>query len=85
MLLDADIDVNGNPWGHLWMQPDPEDYDENAAGAGDARPDWEQPPPPQQQQKGQSSDLDSGAEADIETASQENEVLSTDDDLPPIS
>lgn len=42
VLLDADVDVNGNPWGHLWMQPEPVDSVEG--GTGDARPDWEQVP-----------------------------------------
>jgi endo-1,4-beta-xylanase len=42
VLLDADIDVNGNRWGHLWMQPEP-DAEVNAdSGGADARPDWEQ-------------------------------------------
>ena len=43
VLLDADVDVNGNPWGHSWMQPEPDTTPENEGG-GDARPDWEQSP-----------------------------------------
>ena len=42
VLLDADVDVNGNRWGHLWMQPEAESSEETKAG--DARPDWEQLP-----------------------------------------
>jgi endo-1,4-beta-xylanase len=44
VLLDSDVDVDGNPWGHLWMQPDPE-FSEEGSSVGDARPDWEQAPP----------------------------------------
>lgn len=40
VLLDSDVDEEGNQWGYLWMQPDPE-YEEDKAGTGDARPDWE--------------------------------------------
>jgi len=45
VVLKDDVDADGNPWGHLWMQPEPED-DPTKIGevdAGDARPDWEQP------------------------------------------
>lgn len=51
ILLDSDIDVNGNPWGHVWMQPEPEagegeeqHQSGGTGGSGDARPDWEQLP-----------------------------------------
>ena len=41
-LLHSDVDANGNPWGYLWMQEDRGSFDEDAAGGGDSRPDWEQ-------------------------------------------
>jgi Glycosyl hydrolase family 10 len=40
VLLDSDVDDDGNQWGHLWMQPDPEDSEDEAL-IGDSRPDWE--------------------------------------------
>jgi hypothetical protein len=40
VLIASDVDVNGNQWGHLWMQPEPGFSQEE--NAGDARPDWEQ-------------------------------------------
>jgi hypothetical protein len=40
VLLASDVDINGNQWGHLWMQPEPGFSEEEKAG--DARPDWEQ-------------------------------------------
>lgn len=46
VVLDDDVDgIDGNPWGHLWMQPEPEEVVEgNTQGTGDSsRPDWEQP------------------------------------------
>jgi hypothetical protein len=87
VLLDADIDDNGNRWGHEWMQPDPEDYDENEVIAGDARPDWEIK---EDEREGGEADAveessldDSGVQADIEaTLSDDNDGLSTDDDRP---
>jgi endo-1,4-beta-xylanase len=42
VVLDDDIDSDGNKWGHHWMQPEPGE-EAAGAGAGDARPDWEQP------------------------------------------
>jgi endo-1,4-beta-xylanase len=39
VLLKSDVDEEGNPWGHLWMQPEPEEIE--GAGNGDSRPDWE--------------------------------------------
>jgi hypothetical protein len=42
VLLTSDVDIHGNQWGHLWMQPEPASWDEEKAG--DARPDWEQIP-----------------------------------------
>jgi hypothetical protein len=39
VLIAADVDIHGNEWGHLWMQPEPASYAEETAG--DARPDWE--------------------------------------------
>jgi len=42
VLLDADVDVNGNSWGHLWMQAEPGAWEDEEETAGDARPDWEQ-------------------------------------------
>lgn len=42
VLLDADTDDEGRPWGYEWMQPEPEETDEDGGG-GDARPDWEVP------------------------------------------
>lgn len=41
VLLNSDIDDNGNPWGYEWMQPEPEVV-ETLENIGDARPDWEQ-------------------------------------------
>ena len=38
--LYSDEDNEGNPWGHEWMQEEPEESNDEAAG--DARPDWEQ-------------------------------------------
>ena len=41
VLLDADVDANGNRWGHLWMQPEPDNPE--LAGSlvqGDDKPDW---------------------------------------------
>ena len=46
VVLDDDVDSDGNRWGHLWMQPEPEDNEDIATdfvGGGDSRPDWEQP------------------------------------------
>lgn len=42
VLLASDVDINGNRWGHLWMQPEPDSWEEEKAG--DARPDWERIP-----------------------------------------
>ena len=42
VLLNSDIDDDGNPWGYEWMQPEPEDIVETLESVGDARPDWEQ-------------------------------------------
>lgn len=39
VLLHSDIDDKGNPWGHQWMQPEPEAVEE-LEDVGDARPDW---------------------------------------------
>jgi endo-1,4-beta-xylanase len=41
-LLSSDIDVDGNPWGHLWMQPDLVSHNTDEDFHGDSRPDWEQ-------------------------------------------
>lgn len=41
VLLSSDVDVDGNPWGYEWMQPEPEEISD-FEGTGDARPDWEQ-------------------------------------------
>jgi endo-1,4-beta-xylanase len=41
VLLEEDVDVHGNTWGHEWMLPEPEDEVEGAQKS-DARPDWEQ-------------------------------------------
>ncbi|CAB9501056.1 Probable endo-1,4-beta-xylanase C [Seminavis robusta] len=48
VVLDDDVDSDGNPWGHLWMQPEPEETEETAGGDptkrdSNAMPDWEQP------------------------------------------
>jgi len=43
VVLDDDVDADGNPWGHLWMQPEPEEDRSGNDKEGDARPDWEQP------------------------------------------
>jgi hypothetical protein len=42
VLLDADEDENGNPWGHEWMQPEPEGeaIETTETETGDCRPDW---------------------------------------------
>ena len=43
--LERDYDDEGRPWGHLWMQPEPESTKESAVegnDAGDSRPDWQQ-------------------------------------------
>jgi endo-1,4-beta-xylanase len=37
--LDSDMHENGNNWGHLWMQPEPEDKEESGT-SGDSKPDW---------------------------------------------
>lgn len=42
VVLDDDVDSDGNKWGHLWMQPEPEKQDQEDAGDS-SRPDWEQP------------------------------------------
>ena len=39
VLLDKDVDENGNSWGHEWMLPEPEINNETNA-KGDSRPDW---------------------------------------------
>jgi GH35 family endo-1,4-beta-xylanase len=52
VLLDADEDENGNPWGHLWMPPESDhggisprasfsEHDNVTGNAGADRPDWE--------------------------------------------
>ena len=41
VVLDSDLDNEGNPWGYTWMQPEIQE-DEIVGSAGDARPDWEQ-------------------------------------------
>lgn len=41
VLLESDVDVNGHPWGHLWMQPEPLLSESEHVRTGDARPDWE--------------------------------------------
>lgn len=42
VVLDDDVDGDGNPWGHLWMQVD--EGEEQAKRASDpSKPDWEQP------------------------------------------
>lgn len=45
VVLDTDVDADGNPWGHLWMQPEPaEGSEQDKKSGGDAsKPDWEQP------------------------------------------
>jgi endo-1,4-beta-xylanase len=40
VLLDSDLDEDGQEWGHLWMQPEPQNSDDGEGG--DSRPDWEQ-------------------------------------------
>lgn len=42
VLLNSDVDINGKPWGHLWMQPDPAPGPNDTTASGDSRPDWEQ-------------------------------------------
>ena len=42
VVLDDDVDADGNPWGHLWMQPEPDEGSETDE-QGDSRPDWELP------------------------------------------
>ena len=43
VLLDDDVDGHGKPWGHDWMQPEPQNEMDGADHkAKDARPDWEQ-------------------------------------------
>lgn len=53
--LETDEDEEGRSWGHVWMQPDPEnggsiesrssfsEHDNVAGSAADTRPDWELP------------------------------------------
>lgn len=40
VLLGADVDDEGNPWGYEWMQPEPE-KEEGTNEQGNAKPDWE--------------------------------------------
>lgn len=81
--LYSDIDSNGNPWGHLWMQPE----EESSRGAllalgGDARPDWEQP----DDDDDDDNEQDSGEIADGEDENDKiNARMSSDSDyIPPI-
>jgi endo-1,4-beta-xylanase len=37
--LYQDEDEDGNAWGHLWMQPEPE-HQETAEESGESKPDW---------------------------------------------
>jgi len=95
VLLDADLDDDGRPWGHEWVLTEEEDGEiENDILAGDARPDWETAADPGGVER--VDILDSGDEADVEIASDDNdEILSTDNDaagedvdegaLPPLS
>jgi endo-1,4-beta-xylanase len=40
-LLDSDHDNEGMPWGHLWMQPEPETTTDSENGSsGESKPDW---------------------------------------------
>jgi endo-1,4-beta-xylanase len=47
VLLESDEDEQGNSWGHVWMQPEPEEgvartsFSEHADIGGADRPDWE--------------------------------------------
>ncbi|KAL3938584.1 MAG: hypothetical protein SGARI_001684 [Bacillariaceae sp.] len=47
VLLDSEEDEQGNPWGHLWMQPEVEEgmtrtsFSEHGNVGGADRPDWE--------------------------------------------
>lgn len=46
VLLNADYDEDGNPWGHLWMQPEQplregvKGETEISTTAGNDQPDW---------------------------------------------
>jgi hypothetical protein len=40
VFLDADVDKNGEPWGHTWMQPEPETTKQEEGVAGESKPDW---------------------------------------------
>lgn len=62
VLLNSDVDIHGNAWGHLWMQPEPGTLTVNGR-SGDARPDWEQVPPPPEEVSGEDED----DEDDVET------------------
>lgn len=79
VLLDADVDSNGNEWGFLWMQVDEDE--EEVTARGDARPDWEQPDDDDDDDK-----IDSGGEAEGKDMNDIDPMLSTDSDyLPSIS
>lgn len=39
VLLDNDVDKDGNAWGHEWMLPEPE-INNATDFKGDSRPDW---------------------------------------------
>jgi len=41
--LEDDTDEDGQPWGHLWMQSEPENTKYLGSASGDHRPDWLQP------------------------------------------
>ena len=79
VVLDSDLDTDGNPWGYLWMQPEMDEVD-NDVNAGDARPDWEQ----QHDDDAQGDNWDEGNQAMNDLLI--DPVASTDSEyLPPIS
>jgi endo-1,4-beta-xylanase len=43
VMLETDIDEDGNAWGHEWMLPEPdaEEVEEIEGISGDAKPDWQ--------------------------------------------
>jgi endo-1,4-beta-xylanase len=82
VLLTSDVDVNGNKWGHQWMQPEPNPSvweEQNAGAVGNARPDWEQV----SAAEGRDSSEGEGGE----TTDDDDLGITTDndEDLPPIS
>lgn len=76
VLLDADVDVHGNKWGHLWMQPEPGAIEAGEETGGNARPDWEQ-----STEGGNTTDDD----LDLGDITTDDGIDDDEEDLPPIS